>query len=95
MKQPEKNLPFSSAALVLGGISVPLAFAWHLCSLAVVLGAYATALGLWGKRRAGRHLLVYSVRSTKRAIWATRLGATGLIAGIVMWILYATNWLLT
>lgn len=95
MKQPDRNLPFSLAALVLGAMSIPLAFAWHLCSLAVVLGAYATALGLWGKRRASRHLLVYSARSVNRALWGARLGAVGLALGILMWVLWATNWLLT
>lgn len=94
MKQPERNLPFSMAALVLGALSVPLAFAWHLCSLAVVLGAYAAALGLWGRRRASRHVLVYSASSTNRALWGARLGGAGLLMGIIMWVLWATNWLL-
>ncbi len=95
MKQPEKKLPLSTAALVMGALSVPLAFAWHLCSLAVVLGVYATVAGLWGRRRATKHLLIYSATSQSYALWGMRLGLLGLVLASIMWLLWATNWLLT
>lgn len=95
MKQEEKNLPLSTVALIFGGLSIPLAFARHLCSLAVVLGIYAMLFGFWGQRRAAKHLLRYTAKSVKRAKWGTRLAVVGTLCAIVIWILWATNWLLT
>ncbi len=95
MKHEEKNLPLSTVVLVFGGLSIPLAFARHLCSLAVVLGIYAMLFGFWGQRRAARHLLKYTASSVKRARVGTRLAMVGTACAIVMWVLWATNWLLT
>lgn len=95
MKQEEKNLPLSTVALVFGGLSIPLAFTRHLCSLAVVLGVYAMLFGFWGQRRAARHLLRYTSRSVKRAKLGARSAVIGTACAILMWILWATNWLLT
>jgi hypothetical protein len=94
MKQEEVHLPFSTVVLVFGALSIPLAFAAHLCSLAVVLSLYAIGFGLWGQRRARRHLLRYSTKSTARARLGTRLGLVGGACGTLMWVLWASNVLL-
>ena len=95
MKQEERNLPLSTIALLFGGLSIPLAFTRHLCSFAVVLGVYAMLFGFWGQRRAARHLLRYTAKSVKRARLGARLAVIGTACAILMWILWATNWLLT
>ena len=95
MKQEERNLPLSTAALVLGALSIPLAFARHLCSLAVVLGVYAMLMGFWGQGRGAKHLLRYTPRSVQRARWGARMAVAGTLFGLLMWLLYASNWLLT
>lgn len=94
MKQEERNLPFSTVALVFGAASIPLAFARHLCSLALVLGVYAMVLGFAGQRRATRHLLRYTAKSVQRAVRGARLGLIGTVCALVMWALWATNVLL-
>jgi len=95
VKQEERNLPLSTIALLFGGLSIPLAFTRHLCSFAVVLGVYAMLFGFWGQRRAARHLLRYTAKSVKRARLGARLAVIGTACAILMWILWATNWLLT
>ncbi len=94
MKQEEKNLPLSMVSLVFGGLSIPLAFARHLVSLALVLGVLALVFGLWGDRQQAKHLLRYTVASAKRAKLGLKLGAAGVLCSLVMWILWATNALL-
>ncbi len=95
MKQEERNLPLSAVGLVFGALSIPLAFTRHLCSLALILGLYAVVFGLWGKYRAGKHLLRYTPRSVARARMGFRLGAIGGACALIMWLLWATNWLLS
>ena len=95
MKQEEKNLPLSTVVLIFGALSIPLAFARHLCTLAVVLGVYAMILGFWGQRRSAKHLLRYTAASVKRTRLGTRLAVLGTLCATVMWILWASNWLLT
>ncbi|MFN3876144.1 MAG: hypothetical protein ACK4L7_09570 [Flavobacteriales bacterium] len=94
MKSQDEPLPLSTAALAFGALSVPLAFAGHLCSLALVLGLYAAGLGYWGQRRAARHLLRYSPTSVRRARLASRLGLAGASLALLMWILWASGVLL-
>ncbi|MBK9148977.1 MAG: hypothetical protein IPM12_14300 [Flavobacteriales bacterium] len=94
MKQEERRLPLSTVTLVFGALSIPLAFAGHLCTLAVVLGLYAIAFGWWGQRRANRHILRYTAASVKRARWGCRLALFGTSAAIVMLVLWASNALL-
>ena len=91
MNQDEKNLPLSTVAMVFGALSIPLAFAGHLCSLAVVLGTLATAFGGWGAQHAKRHLLRYTVKSARRARLGLRLGIIGTVCAVIMWVLWATN----
>ncbi|MBL7951027.1 MAG: hypothetical protein JNM62_04850 [Flavobacteriales bacterium] len=94
MKQEEKNLPLSMVALIFGGLSIVLAFARHLVSLALVLGLLALLFGLWGDRRQAKHLLRYTGASIKRSQWGMKLGAFGTLCSLAMWFLWATNALL-
>lgn len=84
-----RRLPFSTVSLVFGILSVPLAFAGHLVSLALLLGLLAMLLGLLGLRiqasRPGR----YAPAGEKRARWAWRLGLAGTLSGMIMWLLWA------
>lgn len=95
MKLTEKNLPLSQVSLVFGVLSVPLAFAGHLVSLAMVLGVLSTAFGWWGKWKAEKHLLRYTAVSIKRAKRGLLFGLIGIACSLVMWVLWATNVLLT
>jgi hypothetical protein len=86
-----KRLPLSTVTLVFGMLSVPLAFARHLCSLAVVLGLLALAFAVWGRTRQGHPMRRFTERSTKRSELGFRAGLVGTLCGLVMWVLYATN----
>ncbi|MBL7955670.1 MAG: hypothetical protein JNJ91_11555 [Flavobacteriales bacterium] len=94
MKQEERNLPLSTVAMVFGGLSIPLAFAIHLVSLAFVLGVLALAFGLWGDRTRSAHLLRYTQASVGRARKGWKMGAIGMGCSVVMWILWSSNALL-
>ncbi|MBK7382158.1 MAG: hypothetical protein IPI81_02325 [Flavobacteriales bacterium] len=95
MKQVERRLPLSTVTLVFGALSIPLAFARHLCSLAVILGVYALIFGWWGQRRAAGHLLRYTAVSVKHSRIGARLAMVGTVCAVIMWVLWASNWLLT
>jgi hypothetical protein len=95
MKQEERNLPLSLVCLIFGALSIPLAFARHLVSLALVLGILAIAFGLWGQRKNARQLLRYTATSAKRARRGLRLGLIGTACALVMWVLWASNFLLS
>ena len=90
----EKPIPLNIVTFIFGTLSVPLAFLRHLCSLAVVLGLLAIAFALWGKWYAGKHPSKFSLKSLKRMRIGGYAGSIGLLAGIVMWMLWATNYLL-
>ncbi len=94
MKQDEKDLPLSMVGMIFGVLSIPLAFAGHLVSLAVVVGVLAISFGFWGTRKAERHLLRYTATSVKRARRGFRLGLIGTGCALVMWVLWASNLLL-
>ncbi|HRD52594.1 MAG TPA: hypothetical protein PKY96_08100 [Flavobacteriales bacterium] len=94
MMPAERPLPLSMVTLVFGALSIPLAFAGHLCSLALVLGVYALAFGWWGQRRAAKHVLRYTPTSVKRSRQGLRLGIIGTACALVMWALWASNVLL-
>ncbi len=84
--------PFASDTLVLGLLSVPLAFARHLVSLALVMAVVAIALYGWGRwRTRGRSV---APASSKRARTGFLAALAGLVCSIVMWVLWASNWLL-
>lgn len=91
MEQKEKNLPLSTVALAFGILSIPLAFAAHLCSLALVLGVLAMIFGGLGTRNARRHLLRYTAKSERRARRGLRSGMVGTTCAVIMWVLWATN----
>ena len=87
-----KPLPMSMVTLIFGVLSVPLAFAVHLVSVAAVLASLAVAFGCWGRFWAkGRD---YSDASLKRSRWGLRAGLIGLFCAVVMWWLWASNILL-
>lgn len=92
--QQQRNLPFALVTLIFGVLSVPLAFAVHLVSLAVVLAVLALALGGWGRWRLSLDPQGYTSSSLRRSRLGFRLGAVGLLCSVAMWILWATNVLL-
>lgn len=89
-----RRLPLSTVTLVFGMLSVPLAFARHLCSLAFVLGMLAIAFALWGKRRQGHPMRRHTPRSLRNSVLGLRAAIVGTACAVVMWMLYATNVLL-
>lgn len=88
------RLPLSIVTLIFGALSLPFAFARHLVSLAVVLGVLALAFGVWGRKRAARHLLRYTDTSIRHARTGQWMGLAGLVFALVMWVLWRTNILL-
>lgn len=91
MKQVVKNLPLSTVTLVFGALSIPLAFARHLVSLAVVLAFLALVFGWWGRREQAKHILRYAPVTTKRTQLGFRLGGIGMGCALLMWVLWASN----
>lgn len=89
-----RPIPLNIVTLIFGMLSIPLAFLRHLCSLAVVLGLLAITFGLWGSWYSRKYPSKYNSKSLKRMRSGGYAGAIGLCAGIVMWILWATNFLL-
>jgi hypothetical protein len=89
-----RNLPFSMAALVMGALSIPLAFARHLVSLALVLAVLALVLSAWGRWRVRRAPRRFGPASVRRARWAGRLALAGLAASATIWALWAGQVLL-
>ena len=94
MKQEEKNLPLSLVSLIFGGLSIPLAYARHLVSLALVLAVLAVAFGYWGQQRNSKHVLMFTAKSVKRARLGLKLGLVGALSAVVMRALWASNVLL-
>ena len=79
--------PFRITSLVMGLLSVPLAFARHLVSLALVLAVLSLLLNGTGallRRGSGS-------RTTRLAGWSAVLG---LVSSLVMWGLWASGVLL-
>ncbi|MCB0763144.1 MAG: hypothetical protein R2815_10630 [Flavobacteriales bacterium] len=94
MDKAPKDLPLSMVTLVFGVLSIPLAFARHLVSLAVVVGVLAILFGMWGTRARKRHMLRYTLPSIKRSRIGMGLAMAGTTCALVMWVLWATNALL-
>ena len=79
--------PFRITSLVMGLLSLPLAFARHLVSLALVLAVLSLLLNGTGallRRGSGS-------RTTRLAGWSAVLG---LVSSLVMWGLWASGMLL-
>ncbi|MBP6311227.1 MAG: hypothetical protein WAR83_14755 [Flavobacteriales bacterium] len=91
MKQVAKDLPLSMVTLVFGALSVPLAFARHLVSLAFVIGVLAILFALWGKQKHFKHFLLYTPASLRRSRLGYRLAIAGTLCSVIMWILWARN----
>ena len=85
-----RRLPLSQVTLVFGALSIPLAFARHLCVPATVMALLAIAFNLWGswmlKRGHG-----YSAKSVRRSTLGLKLALAGAAFGITMWVLWWTN----
>lgn len=94
MKQEAKDLPLSMVTLVFGSLSIPLAFARHLVSLAFVIGVLAIVFALWGKKLHSRHFLRYTPASLRRSRLGSRLGMGGTLCAVILWVLWARNVLL-
>jgi len=87
-RPPERAVPFSWECLVFGMLSVPLAFARHLVSLAVILAVLGVVLGLYGRWRSSRSG-VWSEASRRRVKVGIRVAASGLLISCVIWLLWA------
>ena len=88
-----RKLPLSMVTLVFGGLSIPLAFARHLCVPATIMALLAIAFHFWGRwmLKRGRG---YSPKSLRRSTLGFKLALAGAACGITMWVLWATNVLL-
>jgi hypothetical protein len=88
-----RKLPLSMVTLAFGVLSIPLAFARHLCVPATIMALLAIAFNLWGRwmLKRGRG---YSPRSIRRSMIGFKLAVVGAACGITMWVLWATNVLL-
>ncbi len=87
-----KALPFSIVTLVLGVLSIPLAFARHLVSLSLVLALLALCLTAIGRLMARKRS--YSETSLRRAKIGLRCAVVGAVCSVTMWCLWACNVLL-
>lgn len=87
-----KPLPFSIVSLVFGILSMPLAFAGHLVSLAMVLALLAIILVFVGRLMARKRS--YSETSLKRSKIGLICAIAGTICSALMWWLWASNILL-
>ena len=88
----ERHLPFSTVTLIFGILSVPLAFARHLVSLALVLAVLSIALALVGRWLARKH--TYAPSSLKRSRIGFLSGIIGAVCSMALWWLWASNILL-
>jgi hypothetical protein len=87
------DLPLATVTLIFGVLSVPLAFLWHMVSLAVVLAVLAIAFGLVGRWLQRRSPGRYTPSSIRRGALGLRAGTVGLACAVVMWWLWASNML--
>ena len=88
-----RKLPLSMVTFVFGALSIPLAFARHLCVPATIMALLAITLNLWGRwmLKRGRG---YSAKSLGHSTLGFKLALAGGACGITMWVLWATNVLL-
>ena len=88
-----RRLPLSQVTLVFGAISIPLAFARHLCVPAAIMGTLAITFNLWGRWMLTRGK-GYSPKSLRRSTVGFKLALFGTACAITMWVLWWTNVLL-
>lgn len=86
----QRDLPLSMVTLVFGVLSIPLAFARHLCVPATIMGLLAIGFHLWGRTRGSG----YAQASLRRSLWGFRLALAGTACAVAMWVLWWTNVLL-
>lgn len=88
-----RKLPLSVVTLVFGALSIPLAFARHLCVPATIMALLAIAFNIWGRwmLKRGRG---YSARSLRRSALGFKFALAGAACGLTMWTLWASNVLL-
>jgi hypothetical protein len=91
MSTTGRNLPLSTVTFVFGMLSLPLAFARHLVSLALVLGLLALLFGSAGMLLHARRPGTYTAAAVNRARWGSGLALLGTVAAVVMWYLWARN----
>lgn len=84
----QRSLPFHVATLLFGALSLPLAFARHLVSLAVVLALWGIVLGIAGRALVRRQPERYRPATVLRGLWGLRLAVIGLLLSVVVWILW-------
>ena len=88
-----RRLPLSQVTLAFGVLSIPLAFARHLCVPETIMALLAIAFngcGRWMLKRGHG----YSPRSLRHSTLGFKLATAGAACGITMWVLWATNVLL-
>lgn len=88
----ERDLPLSLVTMIFGILSIPLAFARHLVSMALVLAVLSVVLGGIGKLLARKRS--YTPRSLKRSRIGWITGIIGTVCSVLMWWLWASNILL-
>lgn len=88
MSEGYQHPPLSLVALIFAGLSVPLAFARHLVSLALVLGILALICAGIGHLLQRRRPDRYGTVGSQRLKWAFRLGGLGSTCAVLIWILW-------
>jgi hypothetical protein len=89
--KPER-LPWAMETLVLGLLSIPLAFARQLCVPALLMAVLAMGLHLLGRRKQRKRSC--SPRDVKRSLLGFRLALAGAALSLAMWLLWSTGVLL-
>ncbi|MBL7963459.1 MAG: hypothetical protein JNM31_06405 [Flavobacteriales bacterium] len=90
----ERDLPLSTVTLVFGVLSIPLAFLAQLCVPALIMALLALAFHAWGRKRSARKG-GYTAVSLTRSQKGYRLALVGACLSTLMWILWASNVLLS
>lgn len=86
----DRAVPFATESAIFGVLSIALAAARHLVSLALVLALLGLALGLYGRWRKHRGG-TWSPGSQRRSLLGMRSSAVGLVLSLVIWTLWRTG----
>ncbi len=84
-----RKLPLATAALVLGLLSIPLAFMRQLCVPALIMALLAIAIHLVGRALQRRNS--YSLASIRRSLWGMRAAVVGGACAMAMWLLWISG----
>ncbi len=85
----DRKLPLATATLVLGVLSIPLAFMRQLCVPALIMAVLAIVLHALG--RALQRRGSYSMASLRRSLWGMRLALAGGACALAMWLLWLSG----